>query len=558
MPTMLDHPLAHVTPHHSDLGVNYGEVFTRRWVVDLILDQCGYQADVDLTLLTAVEPAAGSGAFLGPALERLLSARAQFQPGQPWEQLATCLFALDLQPGHAETCRRLAVRQLAEAGCPQDEAEKLANSWIRQGDFLLDDFNGLQADVVIGNPPYIRIEELGPELLAAYRAACPTMTGRSDVYIGFYERGLEVLKPGGRLAFICADRWMRNQYGHRLREKILFGGFAVDNCIVMHDVNAFADDVAAYPAITVLRRGIQGEVAVAEATALFDRDSARRFSTWAENGEPRMSTPAVNAARLPHWHKSAESWPEASPETIAWLEDLAEELPVLEDAETGTRISIGIATGADAVYLTKDPDLVESARLLPLAMAADIKSGYFSWTNTFLVNPWDENGLVDLAEWPGLAAYFHEHELVLRGRNVGKRNPVNWHRTIDRVTHSLIERPKLLLQDMKRRPEPVLEPGGFYPHHNLYHLTSDQWDLEVLGGLLLSDVVERQISAYCVKMRGKTLRFQAQYLRRVRAPRPGDIEPVTAAALAEAFRTRDRNAATEAALRAYGIDSLPA
>lgn len=558
MTTMLDRPIAHAEPVRSDIEVNYGEVFTRQWVVELILDQCGYRSDLDLTVQTAVEPAAGSGAFLGPLLKRLLESRKAFAAHKPWEVLATCIFARDVQPGHAAACRELAIRQLVEAKCPPETASALANEWIKQGDFLLEDLGGLQADVVVGNPPYIRIEDLDPGLLAAYRAACPTMGGRADVFIGFYERGLETLKPDGRLAFICADRWMRNQYGQRLREKILNSGFAIDTCMVMHDVDAFADDVAAYPAITVLRRGAQGEVAVAEASALFDQGAARKFTAWANSSTPRLSTPEVDAARLPYWHKTAESWPDASPETIAWLEHLAENLPVLEDPESCTRISIGVATGADAVYLTHDPDVVEPERLLPLAMASDIKSGFFKWTGAYLVNPWDEHGLVDLADWPRLAAYFSEHEQILRGRNVGKRSPENWQRTIDRVTHSLTGKPKLLLQDMKRRPEPVLGPPGYYPHHNLYHLTSDLWDLEVLGGLLLSDVIERQISAYCVKMRGKTLRFQAQYLRRVRAPRPADIAPDTAAALAAAFRARDRHSATEAALCAFDIDSLPA
>ncbi|MGH4015414.1 MAG: Eco57I restriction-modification methylase domain-containing protein [Pseudonocardiaceae bacterium] len=54
--------------------------------------------------------------------------------------------------------------------------------------------------------------------MSAYRSACPTMGGRADIYVGFYEVGLRSLRPGGRLGFICADRWMRNQYGHRLRE----------------------------------------------------------------------------------------------------------------------------------------------------------------------------------------------------------------------------------------------------------------------------------------------------------------------------------------------------
>ena len=83
------------------------------------------------------------------------------------------------------------------------------------------------------------------------------------------------------------------------------------------------------------------------------------------------------------------------------------------------------------------------------------------------------------------------------------------------------------------------------------------FDLEVLGGLLLSEVVERQIAAYCVKIQGGTLRFQAQYQRRVRCPRPDAIAAGVQQALAQAFRARDRVAATNAAFWVYGMSSLP-
>ena len=76
---------------------------------------------------------------------------------------------------------------------------------------------------------------------------------------------------------------------------------------------------------------------------------------------------------------------------------------------------------------------------------------------------------------------------------------------------------------MKLTSNPVLDRGETYPHHNLYYLTSKVWDLEVLGGLLLSRVAQLFIQAYCVRMRGGTLRFQAQYLRRIRVPDPASM-----------------------------------
>jgi hypothetical protein len=108
---------------------------------------------------------------------------------------------------------------------------------------------------------------------------------------------------------------------------------------------------------------------------------------------------------------------------------------------------------------------------------------------------------------------------------------------------------------MKAQITPVLEPGGLYPHHNLYYVVSDSWDLEVLGGLLLSRIAEAFIAAYGVKMRGGTLRFQAQYLRKIAVPAPDTISASVATRLREAFRARDREAATRAAEEAYGLPS---
>ena len=99
----------------------------------------------------------------------------------------------------------------------------------------------------------------------------------------------------------------------------------------------------------------------------------------------------------------------------------------------------------------------------------------------------------------------------------------------------------------------MLDAGGHYPHHNLYFVVSDVWDLEVLGGLLLSDIANLFVGAYCVKMRGGTYRFQAQYLRRIRVPDPRSISRRAARDLARAFSDRDRDRATAVAADLFGV-----
>lgn len=336
-------------------------------------------------------------------------------------------------------------------------------------------------------------------------------------------------------------------------------GFSVDLALVMHDVDAFDDQVSAYPAITLISKRPQGTAVAADTTRAFGAPQATDFARWyASDRAEAVTTEAFQAARMPHWFPDEDSWPSASPARLAVLEELTERFQLLENDGTGTRVGIGIATGADKIFLTNDDKLIEEDRLLPMAMVRDTASGTLNWNGTYLVNPWSASGdLVDLDAYPRLARYLDENGAALRQRYVAVKQPHRWYKTIDKVDHALARRPKLLFPDMKLTIHPVLDEGGLYPHHNLYFIVSDVWDMRVLGGLLLSKVAEAFVEAYAVKMRGGTLRFQAQYLRKIRVPDPAAINERDRDALAAAFDKRDVKAATEVALRVYGLAELP-
>ncbi|MFB6556446.1 Eco57I restriction-modification methylase domain-containing protein [Streptomyces sp. NPDC056405] len=543
-------------PESLQEAVEHGEVFTRAWVVELILELLGYTADKDLCDLRLVEPACGRGAFLAIVASRISASCHVHQ--RPITDAIDAVRAFDLLGRNVEQSRSLVTETLQEEGWEPEDARKVATAWVRQGDYLLQSDAEHRADYVVGNPPYIRLEDVPDDRMAAYRQVCSTMGGRADIYIGFYEAALRSLNPDGQLGFICADRWMRNQYGQRLRQ-LVTKHFSMDLALVMHDVDAFDDQVSAYPAITLISNRPQGSAVAADTNRSFGAEQARDFTNWYLDGKPpTVTTVSYQAARMPHWFPEEDSWPAASPARLAVLEDLTERFRLLEDTETGTKVGIGIATGADKIFLTKDKDLVEEDRLLPMAMVRDTASGTITWDGTHLVNPWKASGdLVDLSEYPRLASYFEKHGEALRKRYVAVKQPQRWYKTIDKVDHQLTRRQKLLFPDMKLRIHPVLDQGRLYPHHNLYFIVSDVWDMRVLGGLLLSEVAEAFVEAYAVRMRGGTLRFQAQYLRKIRVPAPAAISESDQAALAEAFDNRDVEAATEAALRVYGLAELP-
>lgn len=533
-------------------GDEHGAVFTKEWVVDLMLELCHYRADRDLAKVRLLEPSCGDGAFLIRIVQRL-SASLRVH-GRDLEDARDAIRAYDLQGSNVRAARERSVELLLAEGW--NNVHDIVAHWIRHDDYLLA-ADPPHFDLVVGNPPYIRAQEISEERRNTYVRLWDTMTMGTDIFVGFIEKGLRSLKPEGHLCYIVADRWQHNAYGRKLR-KLISAQYAVDAMFEMHGVDAFAAPVSAYPAITFIRRGEQGCVRYANAQADLDAAGGARLKDWFERNEPTTTQdPMFSACVLPDWFRTEEIWPSGPPEVLAFLENMAERFHPLEDVSTGTKVGIGIATGADEVFITNDADCVEAERLVPLLTSADITTGRVQWKGKYLVDPWDANGqLVDLSCHPKLAAYFESHSPILRKRHVAQKRQKRWYCTIDKLHAGLRERPKLVLQDMSSAISPVLDTQH-YPHHNLYWITSNMWDLEVLGGLLLSEVAELFVRAYGVKMRNGTMRFQSQYLRLIRVPAPSSLSPDLQERLRTAFRERDRAMATQAALMAYELRALP-
>jgi len=530
-----------------------GVVYTRPWAVEIILDLAGYTADRRLADFVAMEPSAGDGAFLRGMVRRLVESCRRHNI--PLLNTSESIQAFEIDAEVAERAVEMVTSTLIGLGVPSTTATRLGRGWIKTRDFLEASLGFPIADFVVGNPPYIRLEEIPASKAQFYRSSFETMRGRADIYVAFYQAALMQLKPGGVCAFICADRWLLNDYGSTLREFITGNGYAVQYVVETHDVDAFESEVSAYPAITVIAHAKQGPVVVARALPGIESASQAQVLSLLTEAH---SNAVIRSARFDSWFKGTEPWPCSSPDRLRCLKQLEATCLPLESRETGTRIGIGVATGADPVYITNKRFSIEADRLLPLAMAADLKDGRVEWSGHYLVNPWNKDGLVDLGAYPHFAAYLQPHRALLGGRHTAQKDkPDRWFKTIDRVNLGLVARRKIYIADIKDRLLPAVDEGETYPHHNLYWITSDTWDLDVLGGLLMSAVGEFFIHCYGVRMRGGFLRFQAQYLRRIRVPPFAQLTPELKSTLRGAFRAQDVALATQAALQAYQIEALP-
>jgi hypothetical protein len=528
--------------------VERGAIFTKPVIVGFILDLVGYTTNQPLHQQRLLEPAAGTGAFFLPAVDRLLISWNQNGGNSPLS-LLPCLRGVEL---HIDSLLELKTKtrtKLLAAGIPDTEADQLCDAWLIQGDFLLTKDLG-KFDYVVGNPPYVRQEKISPILLATYRAKYKTLYDRADLYVPFFEQSLKLLKPNGQLGFICTDRWTKNKYGAPLR-RMIAKGYHLKTYVDLVGVQAFTSEVATYPAITIIRKA-KGTTTRFLAQPDLDSPTLQKLATVINATDATSSCHTSNVSPLPRTSEGTRSsscrsraakgaggeghvtnvqnvvagsqpWILDQAPRINLVRQLEQQFPTIEAA--GCKVAIGVATGADKVYIADHAQLnVEDCRKLPLVTTKDISDAGVNWQGRAVLNPYEADGsLADLEIYPRFKAYVLQHQEKLSARHVAKKSPGKWYKTIDRIYPELAAKPKLLIPDIKGHASIVYENEGLYPHHNLYYLTSDTWDLRALQTVLLSGIAELFVSTYSTRMQGGYIRYQAQYLRRIRIPKWADI-----------------------------------
>ncbi|MBQ3675381.1 MAG: Eco57I restriction-modification methylase domain-containing protein [Campylobacter sp.] len=210
--------------------------------------------------LKIIDPACGSGAFLNAALEFLINEHKwldEFRRIYEKEALSLYdietsilennLFGVDINADAVQIAKLSLWLRTAQKG---RKLTDLSNN-IKCANSLLDFPFDFKFDCVLGNPPYVRqemIKEQKPQLQKLYKA----YTGTADLFVYFYELGLNLLKNGGLLGFICSNKFFRASYGQNLRELILQNS----QILAIADFNGIKvfDDATVDSAITILQK----------------------------------------------------------------------------------------------------------------------------------------------------------------------------------------------------------------------------------------------------------------------------------------------------------------
>lgn len=402
-----------------------------------------------LSSIRVCDPACGSGAFLVAAFDRLLleyervndnlailggngeAHRTLFDLNA--KILTDNLYGVDISPESVEITKLSLWLKTAERGktlTSLDNNIKCGNSIVSDRDADPRAFDWAAGfpevffeggfDVVVGNPPYVKIQNFKPDhpkeatwISENYSSA----TGSYDLYLPFIERGLSLLRPGGIMGYIAPNVWIRNEYGLGLR-RLIRHSQGLSQWIDFHDYQVW-DGATTYTALQFFRAGQNAKIRHADAP---DGDLSKL--TWS-------STPYASLGD--------EEWALISDSERKLIARLSHVYPSLGEI---ARVIVGVQTSADVIYhlrRIKDglyyshsldrPVEIEDTIMRPLVRGDDAQVPYmFPHTSTHLLFPYAidaERATVFSKEFlasqfPKAHAYLVENADALKARERGK------------------------------------------------------------------------------------------------------------------------------------------
>ncbi|TKX83970.1 class I SAM-dependent DNA methyltransferase, partial [Halorubrum sp. SS5] len=286
-------------------------------------------------------------------------------------------------------------------------------------------------DTVIGNPPYVRIQELQTnvperaEYLSRYRSSEQNF----DLYVNFTEKGYELLSPRGLLGFIEPHKFFQNEFGRGIRE-FLADNDSLDKILSFGHKQVFGN-ASVYTCVLILSK--------------YDEDGLE----YAEVDPADLATGKDPNFRHINPELDGDAWVFQSPEVLEIIQEIEDNPLSLADATK--KIYQGIITSADSIFLVETTEQmgdltvvenghgeqfkVESELLHPFLKGKDVKRYAPLNPPLQIILPYrvDDNELDFIpeeslrSEFPRAFEYFKSHESKLRSRDSGSMDTERWY-----------------------------------------------------------------------------------------------------------------------------------
>lgn len=383
-------------------------------------------------------------------------------------------------------------------------------------------------DVVLGNPPYIRIQtmtEWAPLEVEFYKRRYETARkGNYDIYVVFVERGLELLNSHGTLGYILPHKFFNAQYGQPLRT-LITKQKSLAEIVHFGDQQVFAG-ASTYTCLMFLDKTGSESVTIAK---------VRDVQSWRVTGEAEAGTLPAEDFGSTEWNL-----------TLSGANALFKRLQSMSTrlSDVTERIYQGIKTGADSIFIVTEVahDIerstvyskalgteceLESDVLHPLIKGGDSRPYRMSVGKRRIIFPYktgDQGEVTSYSEselrnrYPLTYAYLLQFKAALAKRDRGVARGYQWFEYSRSQAIGIIRRPKLFTPDIatlasfsEDQTGDVLFTGGVAGGYGI--LIREQYSQDYLLGLLNSRLLDWYIKQTATSMRGAYYSFESRYIQ---------------------------------------------
>ncbi|MFA5175529.1 MAG: Eco57I restriction-modification methylase domain-containing protein [Patescibacteria group bacterium] len=366
-----------------------GVVFTPEWVADFMVGEA-----LNSQKITGKEKVLDAGC--GEGIFTIIAAKklAKFS-GKPINKvIEENIYFIDLSPDYIEKTKQ--------------NLQKLSKNKITKfneinDDFCFHNFNE-KFDFIIGNPPYVRIQNLNGRKEQLQNKFITASNGSIDLYFCFFERALKLLKDNGKITFITPNSHFYSAAGKNLRNLML----PHLTKIVNFDHWQIFKDATAYTAITLMQK---------EKTNGF---------LYAENFKNDFQN--IEFKKISTKHMRSERWEFFDQKYLDKVVKLNKKFSTLQEMAD---IHYGIATLKDDVYIFS-PDKsdnqyhyfgeykIEKNLCVPIIKASTYKGVN---QNLFLIFPYKNEKIIHhdtfKKNYSEAYKYFLNHKNILAMRDKG-------------------------------------------------------------------------------------------------------------------------------------------
>lgn len=226
----------------------FGQVFTPDWVVKEMLDKADYKGKRILNK-KIFEPSFGDGAFLMQIVDRYIkeAKRKNWSNKKTQEGLEKNIFGVEIDNSLYEKCIFNLNNISKDQGLPG------VNWSLKNEDALQHKLKKDKYDFIIGNPPYVRVHNLDKDVIFYLKNNYDfCKNGMIDIYLAFFELGLNVLKKEGNLVYITPNMFFKNSSNQYFRNYLIENNFITD--LVNFGSFQVFDDVNTYNCIIKLKK----------------------------------------------------------------------------------------------------------------------------------------------------------------------------------------------------------------------------------------------------------------------------------------------------------------